>query len=72
MLADMDWQEATALAIVVFTAAAFVRVKLRSGKFRFQRESPCGCSSPASSRQPPSILLRARKGQRAEITVKLR
>jgi len=70
MLADMDWQEAIALAIVVITTAAFVRAKVRPGKFRFQRDSHCGCSAPTSSRQPPSVLLRARKGQRAVVTVK--
>src|SRR5690349_19985128 len=62
MLRSMDWQETTALAIVVVTASAFAWARFRPRRFSFHRDSQCGCSTSASSHQPSSIVLRARKG----------
>ena len=72
MLRYMDWQETTALAIVMATVAAFAWIKLRPRKFSFQKDTHCGCSSQASSHQLQSIVLRARKGERAEVIVKMK
>ena len=68
----MDWQEATALLIVSATAVAFVWARIRRRKFRFARESHCGCASPAGSSAPGSILYRARKGEPPQIIVKMK
>jgi hypothetical protein len=72
MLQSMDWQETTALAIVVVAASAFAWARFRPRRFSFQRDTHCGCSSPASSHQPPSIMLHARKGERPEVIVKMK
>jgi hypothetical protein len=69
----MDWQQLAALGIVGMTAALLFRSWLRRRrlKFSFQRDTHCGCSTPASSSAPqPSIIFRARKGERPQILVK--
>jgi hypothetical protein len=64
----MDWQRIAALTIVGATAAAFLAARLRKRKFSFEHHTHCGCSSPSGSKQ--SIVFHARKGGRAQITVK--
>lgn len=62
----MDWQQATALAIVGVTAALFIVSRLR------RRKPGCGCGCAAGSGQSErgSIVLRARKGQRPQVIVR--
>ena len=66
----MDWQQIAALAIVAVTGALFVRARLRRRKAKFPCDSGCGCSgtTPAPG---PSVTYHARKGERAEIIVKM-
>jgi hypothetical protein len=69
----VDWQETTALAITAATVGAFVWARWRRRKFRFQRDTHCGCASanqstPASG----SIVFHARKGERPQIIMKAR
>jgi len=67
----MDWQQLVALAIVGITAAALVWSRFRPRKFSFVRDLPCGC---AAGQQTPrhSIVYRARKGERPQVTLKMR
>jgi hypothetical protein len=64
----MDWQRIASLGIVAVTAGAFIRAKLRTRKFSFERDTHCGCSSPSGTKN--SIVFHARKGQRPQIIVK--
>jgi len=69
----MDWQEVTALVIVGATVGAFVwgRVRRRHRRFSFERDTHCGCSNDDAS-SAPSVVYRARKGERPEIVVRLK
>jgi hypothetical protein len=64
----MDWQKIASVVIVSVTAGIFLRAKLRRRKFSFERDTHCGCASPAGTKN--SIVFHARKGQRAQIIVK--
>ena len=66
----MNWQETAALGIVAITLAFFARHWLGRRKFSFARDTHCGCSAPPPGSSPPSIVLHARKGERAVVTVK--
>jgi len=68
----MDWQQLASLGIVGVTAALLFSswFRRRRIKFSFQRDTHCGCSAPDPSSRPPSIIFRARKGERPEIVVK--
>jgi hypothetical protein len=66
----MDWQQSVSLLIVGVTALAFASRKLRRRKFDFAKDTHCGCgSSQDGARQ--SIVLRARKGERRQVIVKM-
>jgi hypothetical protein len=67
----MDWQQPVALGIVAATAAGFLWRRIRPAKFDFQRDTHCGCSSPANTASKSSIVFRARKGERPQIVVKM-
>lgn len=69
-LPHMDWQQIAALMIVAATAVLFVRAKMRRTKSKLPCDSQCGCSG--SSAPGPSVIYRARKGERPEIIVKMR
>lgn len=68
----MDWQQITALAIVAVTAALFAGSRLRRRKFNFQRDTHCGCASPARDGTKQSIVFHARRGERPVVTVKMK
>jgi len=68
----MDWQQIISLVIVAAAAGAFVWAKFRPRKFDFKRDTHCGCSSPGQSAPQNSIVFRARKGQRAQVIVKMK
>lgn len=66
----MDWQQTSALVIVVITAALFLRARLRKRKGKFPCDSGCGCGS-STERPKETVVYHARKGERPEIIVKL-
>jgi hypothetical protein len=69
----MDWQQPVALLIVAAAAGLLLRSRWRRRQFSLSSEGTCGgCSngSTPSGRQG-SIVFRARKGQRAEVRVKM-
>jgi hypothetical protein len=68
----MDWQEFVALMIVAGTASVFAWARWRGRKFRFGRDTHCGCLSPADAAPRSSIVYRARKGERPEVIVKMK
>ena len=67
----MGWQETVALSIVTLTAGAFLWSRLRPRRFNFQQQTHCGCGSPSQSASRPSIIFRARKGERPQVIVKM-
>jgi hypothetical protein len=69
-VALVNWQTTVALTIVALAAAGLLWGLLRRRKFRLLRDSPCGCSPPASSAPQNSIVFHARKGERPTIIVK--
>ena len=69
-LARMDWQQAASLLIVAVTAGVFLRARFRRRKFKLERDTHCGCSSPGQSAMQSSIVFHARKGERPQIIVK--
>jgi hypothetical protein len=68
----MDWQEFAVFSIVAATALIFLANKFRKKKFNFQRDTHCGCSSPSQTGPKQSIIFHARKGERPQITVKMK
>ena len=69
---SMDWQQGMALMIVGVTAGLFIRAWLRRRKFRFDRDTHCGCAAAGKEEGQPSIVFHARKGERPKIIVKSR
>lgn len=65
----MDWQQAIALGIVALTATLFLA---RLGRRKKGLGCGCGCAAAAGTPEKSSLLLRARKGQRREVVVKMR
>jgi hypothetical protein len=68
----MDWQQMVSLVIVAAAAGLLLASKLRRRKFSFERATHCGCAAVSPSNPQTSIVFRARKGQRAEVLVKMR
>jgi hypothetical protein len=71
-VATVNWQQLLSLSIVAITAGLFVHARWRRRKFSFARDTHCGCAAPRAGATPPSITFHARKGQRAEVTVRLK
>ena len=65
----MDWQQAAALGIVAVTAALFLASQFRKPK---GAGCGCGCASATGTPEKSSITLRAKKGERRQVIVKLR
>jgi hypothetical protein len=68
----MDWQQVAALAIVGVTAMWMVSSRFRRRKFSFQRDTHCGCGGGARAVAQPSIVFRARKGERPQVLIKMK
>jgi len=68
----MDWQQLVSLVIVAAAAGMLLAGRLRRRKFSFGRDTHCGCAGAASAGAQGSIVFHARKGQRPEVTVKMR
>jgi hypothetical protein len=68
----MDWQQAISLVIVAAAVGALAWGRFHRRKFRFGRDTHCGCSTHSQAESPQqSIIFRARKGERPEIHVKM-
>jgi hypothetical protein len=68
----MDWQPIATWAVSAGTAGIFLaRAWPRRRKFSFQRETHCGCGGAGDSGRQ-SVVFRARKGQRAQVIVKMK
>jgi hypothetical protein len=72
MFAMMDWQQLVALLIVATAAALLVWGRFRRRKFKFGRDTHCGCSSPASAGSQSSIVFHARKGEPPRVVLKMK
>ncbi len=68
----MDWQQLVSLMIVAVAAVGLLWSKLRRRRFRFERDTHCGCAAVSSSAPQNSIVFHARKGQRPEVLVKMK
>jgi hypothetical protein len=69
----MDWQQLVALTIVGITAAVLLWTRFRPRKFRFGRDAHCGCGCAASHpSSQPSVIFRARKGERPQMVVRMK
>lgn len=68
----MDWQQTVSLLIVAVVAFLLVWSRIRRRKFSWERDTHCGCASLSSPLPQRSIVFRARKGERAEILMKMK
>jgi hypothetical protein len=71
-VAGVEWQQITALVIVAIAAAALLWGRFRRRRFSFQRDTHCGCSGASGAGPQGSILFRARKDGRSQVTVKMK
>jgi hypothetical protein len=71
-LAQVDWQQIVSLVIVGVAAGALLWGKFRPRKFSLQRDTHCGCASVNGSTPQSSIVFRARRGERPQITLKMK
>jgi len=69
----MDWQRIAALAVVAGTASVFLaRAWPGRRKFSFERQTHCGCGAAGQAGARNSVVFHARKGQRAQVIVKMK
>jgi hypothetical protein len=68
----MDWQQLVSLVVVASAVVLVARSKFRRRKFSFARDTHCGCAAGQGSSAQSSIVFRARKGERAQVVVKMR
>lgn len=68
----MDWQQLIALLIVAVAAALLAWGRVRKRRFRFGRDTHCGCSAPSASATQSSIVFHARKGEQPRVLVKMK
>lgn len=68
----MDWQQIIALVIVVATAGIFAWRKFRPRKSALGRDGHCGCAGGSQPADKSSIVFHQRKGERAQIIVKMK
>jgi hypothetical protein len=65
----MAWQEFAALSIVALTAAVFAWRLVRPRRLGGNKGLACSCAG-ASAGSMPSMVFKARKGERVQILVK--
>jgi hypothetical protein len=68
----MDWHQMVSLVVVASAAVMLLGSKFRNRKFSFERDTHCGCAAKPGSSPQTSIIFRARKGERAQVLVKMR
>lgn len=66
----MDWQQIVSLLIVATAGLLMAGSKLRRRRSRFACGTHCGCGTPEAPRE--TLVFRARKGERAEVLVKMK
>ncbi len=66
----MVWQETAALSIVGLTGVTFVWRAWRARRFRTSEATRCECGSVGGVNSAPSVIYRARKGERPQILVR--
>jgi len=71
-LAIVDWQHVISLAIVGSAVVGLAWGKFRPRKFSLERDTHCGCSSPADTAPRSTMVFRARRGERPQIFVKMK
>jgi hypothetical protein len=69
----MNWQQLVSLTIVGVAAALLLGKQFRRRKFSFARDTHCGCGCGSSqdTRSQPNVILRARKGERPQMVIKM-
>ena len=70
-VADVDWQQVAALAIVAATAVGMGWRLFGRRSRPGSRSGFCGCADASASGRRGRILCQARKGERPRITVRL-
>lgn len=70
-LGGMDWQQVLSLVIVAGAAGGLLWAKLRR-RPALHRDHPCGCGAASQPVNRSSIVFRARKGERAQVIVKMK
>jgi hypothetical protein len=69
----MDWQRIAALTAVAVTAGVFVaRSWPGRRKFSFERQTHCGCGGGGAAGAKNAVVFHARKGERAQVIVKMK
>jgi hypothetical protein len=68
----MDWQQPVALGVVGITGGIFLWNRFKPRKFSFEKDTHCGCSSPADSSPKSSIVFHARKDGKRKIITKMK
>jgi hypothetical protein len=68
----MDWQQMVSLVVVASATVMLLGGKFRKRKFSFERDTHCGCAAKPRSSPQTSIVFRARRGERAQVLVKMR
>lgn len=68
----VDWQQAISLMIVTGALTALLWGRLRSRKFKFGRDTHCGCAGSPTTASQSSIIFHARKGERPRVLVKMK
>jgi hypothetical protein len=68
----VNWQQVLSLLIVAVAATALVWAKWRRRKFRFDRDTACGCAGHPPLGGGPAIVFHACKGQRPVVRLKLK
>ncbi len=72
MFGKMDWQQLVTLLIVAVAAGLLLWSRFRPRRFRFERDTHCGCSSPSKTGSQTSIVFHARKGEQPRVLVKMK
>ena len=68
----MNWQQLVSLTIVGVAAVLLLSSRFRRRKFSFERDTHCGCGgSGREAGSQPSVIYRARKGERPQIVIRM-
>jgi hypothetical protein len=68
----MDWQPIATWTVSAGTAGIFLaKAWPRRRKFNFERQTHCGCGGGTEAGKQ-SVVFHARKGQRAQVIVKMK
>jgi hypothetical protein len=71
-VAVVNWQQIISLSIVAAAATALAWRQFRPRKFRFDRDTHCGCAMSEGRAVQSSIVFHARKGERSQVLVKMK